>query len=529
MGQVPIDDPARPTPTPPSPPPLGLVGKATLVVGAVVGATAIRALLEPVVGDRVLYVLYLAAVAAAARFGGWRAGGITTLASVIVASVLFAQPRGSLWPMHSGDRVAVFLFVAAALIITASIDAEQRARRTVEDRDARLRREISERQRLEAALIESQRLESIGRLAGGVAHDFNNLLTVVQGSLHLLKPSKEQAPMAENIELAARRGADLNKQLLGFARRQMLELQTLTLNAGVIESEKLLSRLLPEDILLRTELALDPWAFDGDPTQVQQVLMNLLTNARDALQSGGTISVETENSTLDEEFARAMPEVTPGEYVRLRVSDNGPGLSPEARARIFEPFYTTKEVGKGTGLGLAVVYGIVKQLRGHIFVDSSPGRGTTFDIYWPRQQKVVLGGPRHAPTHVVTPSLHILLVEDDELVRRTAKRLLEKLGHQVTDAANGADALVAAAQPGFKAELLLTDVVMPWMNGRELADRLLKDHDLAVVFMSGYTENVVLQKGVVKPGVVLLKKPFSMAELDAALSQALRRERAAAG
>lgn len=484
-------------------------------------ATLLRLALDPWVRDRVPYALHLAAVAAAARFGDRRSGAAAVVLSLGLASTLFASPRGSLWLAHAGDRVSAMVFIAVGAIIVWTIDAERQARRAVEARDARLREEALERQRLEAALAESRRLDSIGRLAGGIAHDFNNLLMIVQGSAHLLERSPTQSPLIENIEVAARRGAELNRQLLGFARRQMLELRPIPVDDAVTEATQLVARLLPEDIRLEVVRDGRGWTFAGDSGQVQQVLLNLITNARDALPNGGTITVSTGTATLDQRFAEQNPEVTPGEYVQIEVTDDGQGISEEALPHIFEPFFSTKEVGSGTGLGLAVVYGIVKQHKGHIFAHSTLGRGSHFQIFLPRTAAVVLSGPRPESNRRPSRALHVLVVEDDDVVRATTRQLLETLGHEVTTAANGAEAFAASDSASRRFDVLLTDVVLPWMNGRQVAERLRERGELAVVFMSGYTDNVVLQKGVVEEGVILLRKPFSITELESALSDAL--------
>jgi signal transduction histidine kinase/ActR/RegA family two-component response regulator len=493
-----------------------------LVTGSVVAVCLVRWALHPILEERVPYVLFLAASAAAARWAGWKAGAAATLLSLVAATFLFVQPPGGLSVGEPAQILSALLFAGAAAVIVGAIAAERAARLQVEERDARLRQELAEKQGLERELAEAHRLESIGRLAGGVAHDFNNMLAVILGSVQLLEARPEERELIESIDLAAKRGAGLTRQLLGFARRQMMEVGPMTLNDAVEDCLKLAQRVIPEDIRLTTELRDGPWTFEGDRAQIQQVLLNLVTNARDAIPSGGTIKLTTENVTLDQEFARKNPEVTPGEYVRLTVSDDGAGMSEELRRRIFEPFFTTKGRA-GTGLGLAVSYGIVKQLNGHISVQSAPGRGTQFDVYWPRSSAKLLGGPEllQPSSDALSRALHVLLVEDDELVRTTALRMLEGLGHRVICAENGAEALRLAREVGEPLDLLLTDVVMPWMNGRELAARLIETRpELAVVYMSGYTQNVVLQKGVVEPGVILLKKPFSPTELAAALGRA---------
>lgn len=418
--------------------------------------------LKAIIHERMPYVLFLGAVAASTRWAGWRFGTAAAALSMLVGTHFFAEPKGKPWLDNLTDATSAVLFLMVAFIIIASMAAEIAARQRIEERDAELRKQTAERQRLQEELEESRRLESIGRLAGGIAHDFNNLLTVIIGSTQLLHNRSGDDELIEGIQLAAGRGAELTKQLLGFARKQLLQLTRMDLNQAVGESVKLAERLVPEDVRVIVDLCESPWQFEGDPTQVQQVLLNLITNARDALPRGGTIRIVTDNITLDERFARHYPEVTPGEYVLLSVADDGSGMSDELRRRVFEPFFTTKAAG--TGLGLAVSYGIVKQLHGHISVRSESNRGTTFDVYWPRAP-VIMAEP--TPTKPVAPTTarhwSILLVEDDGEVRKVVAKMLEKLGHRVSVAENGAAALEMADTAG-PLDLLVTDVVMPGLT-----------------------------------------------------------------
>jgi signal transduction histidine kinase/CheY-like chemotaxis protein len=493
----------------------------TLVGFSIGTAYAARSALDPLIHERMPYALFFASVAASTRWAGWRYGTAAAGLSLLIGTHFFAEPKGQLWLNNLTDGTSAILFALVSFIMIATMAAESAARQRVEERDAELLEQTAERQRLQEELEESRRLESIGRLAGGIAHDFNNLLTVVLGSAHLLRHQPENDDLIEGIQLAAQRGAELTKQLLGFARKQILQLTHMELNSVVHEAVKFAARLVPEDVQIQVVLCRTPWSFEGDPTQLQQVLLNLIVNARDALPKGGTIRIRTDNITFDERFAKNHPEVTPGEYVQLSVVDDGSGMSDELRRRIFEPFFTTKEAG--TGLGLAMSYGIVKQLQGHISVRSQPDHGTTFDVYLPRARAAIVEststGELPAPA---ARCLSILLVEDDKLVREVTEQMLRRLGHSVHSADNGAAALALADKAGHL-DLLVTDVVMPWMNGRDLYNCLAAKHPaLAVVYVSGYTDNVVLRKGVIDPGITLVRKPFSEDELGAAIQSVMR-------
>jgi signal transduction histidine kinase/CheY-like chemotaxis protein len=491
------------------------------------GATIVRWLLGPLVENGLPFVLYLASVAASTYWAGWRAGVAATVVSELAGSYFFADPAGSFGIRGPQDVVSAVVFIVAATVVVGALMAEKRARWRALGQERRLRAEQEERARLEGELEEARRLESLGRLAGGVAHDFNNLLTVILGSCELLRRELPGDDTLGAIDLAARRGSSLTRQLLSLARRQMMHIAPLSPNAAVEETVRLAGRLLPENIHIQMKRHPDPWLFEADSAQVQQLLLNLTTNARDALPDGGTIHIETDNVTLDERFARRNPEVAPGEYVRIRVQDDGAGIAPELQRRIFEPFFTTKRTGEGTGLGLAVAYGVVKQLRGHILVRSTPGQGSTFDVYWPRAQAGHESPPEaDIPIERLPPRspLSVMLVEDEELVRRTTADLLRRLGHSVIEASNGAEALMVSRTRGEQTiDVLVTDVVMPWMNGRDLARRLQATRPgLGVVFISGYTENVILRDGVIMPDIVLVKKPFTSAELEDALRKVTR-------
>ncbi|MBI4557548.1 MAG: PAS domain S-box protein [Candidatus Hydrogenedentes bacterium] len=374
-------------------------------------------------------------------------------------------------------------------------------------------RDVTESRRLEDQFRQAQKMEAIGRLAGGVAHDFNNLLTVIQASVEFLMADLPAGDArrgdAEEIQKAAHRAASLTRQLLAFSRRQVLQLEIVNLNIIVSDTEKMLRRLIGEDIELMTVLDPTLGTVKVDPGQMEQVLLNLAVNARDAMPRGGTLTIQTANVELDEHYAQEHAEVQPGHYTLLAVSDTGGGMPPEVREKIFEPFFTTKEYG--TGLGLATVYGIVKQSGGHIWVYSELGHGATFKVYLPRVDEVA--GPigkavRNQPEPRGNKT--ILLVEDEESVRRLAQRILEQQGYRVLVARTGEEALRASQAYDEPIDLLFTDVVMPKMNGKELAERVKQSRPtLRVMFASGYSDDAIINHGLLEPGIALLQKPYS--------------------
>jgi PAS domain S-box-containing protein len=377
------------------------------------------------------------------------------------------------------------------------------------------KRMVQEKAALEEQLRQSQRIEAIGRLAGGIAHDFNNLLTVIKGySELLLIKLKEGDPLKGNIEeihRASQRATDLTRQLLAFSRRQILEFKVLDLNTILQDMDKMLRRLLSEDIELVTLFAEGIGKVRTDPGQIEQVILNLVVNARDAMPSGGKLTIETANVELDETYAHTHIEMKPGRYVMLSVSDTGCGMSPEVKEHLFEPFFTTKEKGKGTGLGLSTVYGIVKQSEGDVWVYSEPGQGTAFKIYLPRVEEEGITLP-HGDDKDSLPRGRetVLLVEDELSVRGLAVQVLRENGYNLLEAANGIEALRMAQEYAGEIHLLLTDVVMPQMGGKELADRLKPLRPgIKVLFTSGYTDNAIVHHGVLEPGIDFLQKPFS--------------------
>ena len=386
-------------------------------------------------------------------------------------------------------------------------------------------RDVTERKRLEEQLQQAVKMEAIGRLAGGIAHDFNNLLTAIGGYAHLLREGLgKDDPRRRDVEeilAATDRAASLTRQLLAFSRRQIFRLEILNLNTVVTGMEKMLRRLIGEDIALVTAFAEDLGQVEADRSQIEQVILNLVVNAREAMPRGGTLTLETANVFLDDAYARQHVGVKPGPYVLLAVTDTGVGMDAETLRHIFEPFFTTKETG--TGLGLSTVYGIVKQSNGHIWVYSEPGQGTTFKIYLPLVEKPARPAPQPpAVTGLPYGTETVLVVEDAEAVREFAARVLRELGYTVLTATNGAEALQVAEGYGGPIHLLLTDVVMPGMNGQALQERLAERRPgLKVLYMSGYTENAIVLRGVLKPGTSYIQKPFTPSDLARRVRQVL--------
>jgi len=403
-------------------------------------------------------------------------------------------------------------------------------RSTIQDISDRKRAE-QEKASLEEQLRQSQKMEAIGQLAGGIAHDFNNLLTIIKGysQLSLIK-LKEGDPLKgdiEEVKKATDRAADLIRQLLAFSRRQVMEMRVLDLNILLQNLDKMLRRVIGEDIELVTLLAEDLGRVKTDPGQIEQVILNLAVNARDAMPSGGKLTIETANVELDGAYARRHVAVTPGRYVMLAVSDTGVGMTPEVRDRVFEPFFTTKEKGKGTGLGLSTVYGIVKQSEGNIWIYSEPGHGTTFKIYLPCVEEPLEEARRkRVKEELPHGSETILVVEDEEKVRKLAVQILERQGYRVLEAAHGDDALqLWGQQKNGPIHLMVADVVMPGMSGRELARYLEPLHpEMKVLYMSGYTDNAIVHHGILEKGLDFIQKPFTIEGLINKVREVLDRD-----
>lgn len=396
-------------------------------------------------------------------------------------------------------------------------------------------RDITSRKRAEEAradfetrILQSKSLEALGRLAGGIAHDFNNMLTVILGTVDVLNSEQRaDARLTEDLDSiaeAATRAADLTAQLLAFGRKQVLEPQVLQPNEVIGGLVPLLKRSLPENIELNVSYAKDVANILVDVARMEQVVVNLVVNARDAMPHGGRLTLGTCNRELDDDYAAGHPEVVPGRYVEITVSDTGIGMDEEVLARIFEPFFTTKSHSKGTGLGLATVHGIVRQSGGHVYVYSEPGKGSCFRVYFP-QSSASQAPISVAPIPTVSRFTgNVLLVEDSDLVRAPIKRMLEALGFKVRDASGGSEAIHCHRDAKNRFDLVLTDVVMRDMNGPELARAIRANvPDMPIIFMSGYTENAIVHQGVLDPGVTYISKPFTLKSLQTTIAKVLSR------
>lgn len=401
-----------------------------------------------------------------------------------------------------------------------------------------LANDVTERKQAQLALRDTeeqlrqvQKLEGVGHLAGGIAHDFNNLLTVINGFCALaMRGVKPEDPLLDNlkeIKKAGDRATSLTRQLLAFSRRQVLQPKILNLDTVVTDMEKMLRRIIGEHIDLRAVLEPTLGNVNADPGQIEQIILNLVVNARDSMRDGGKLTIETDNVYLDEEYVKNHVGAQAGPHVMLAVSDTGHGMDSKTMARIFEPFFTTKELGKGTGLGLSTVYGIVKQSGGNIWVYSEIGRGTTFKIYLPRVDE---GAEEYKRTideaQPVKGTETILLVEDEDMLRRLARLTLTSYGYRVVEASNGEEAIEISAKHEGEIDLLLTDVIMPGMNGRELSNRLLESRPtLRVLFMSGYTDDAIVHQGVLDESANFIQKPFAPDALAQRVREVLEQDR----
>ena len=390
--------------------------------------------------------------------------------------------------------------------------------------------DIGDMKEAEAQFRQAQKMEAVGLLAGGIAHDFNNLLTAINGYTDLafsqVQGNETLREFLEEIKKSGERAASLTQQLLAYSRKQILAPVIFNVNSTVAEMDRMLRRLIGEDIELVTALDPDLGLVRADPGQIQQIILNLALNARDAMPKGGRLTLETANVILDRNYISTRLDAKPGPHIMLAVSDTGLGMTPEVKARIFEPFFTTKEVGKGTGLGLSSVYGIIKQSEGSILVYTEPGQGTTFKIYLPlveaKDHAASAASPQDGPRNTGTE--RILLVEDEQAVRKFINRALSASGYTVLEAKDGKEAL-GLAQSGQTVDLVLTDVVMPAMNGRQLASQLTALFPgIPVLFMSGYTDNAIVHHGVLDPDAAFLQKPFSQADLLRKIREALDRK-----
>jgi len=391
-------------------------------------------------------------------------------------------------------------------------------------------RDVTEQHRLERQLSQAQKMEAVGQLAGGIAHDFNNLLAVITGYGELLLQQFNAGdPVHDDLGQllgASQRAAQLTKQLLAFSRRQIVQPRVVDLNSIVANVEKMLKRVIGEDIDLVTMLRPNVGSVRADPVQIEQIIVNLTVNSRDAMPNGGKLTIETANVLLDEEYVDASCRIAPGSYVVLAVSDTGVGMDGATKQHIFEPFFTTKEPGKGTGLGLATVYGIVQQFGGSVLLYSKLGHGTTFKIYLPRSEGSESSSPVRRTLSPATASATILLVEDDDAVRQVTSRMLKARGYVVFEAHGAAEARAICAEHGRHIDLLLTDVVMPEMSGPKLAEQLSETlPGLRVLYMSGYSGAAVARHGAIAEGVAYLEKPFTVSSLTAKVRDALDTEK----
>jgi PAS domain S-box-containing protein len=386
--------------------------------------------------------------------------------------------------------------------------------------------DVTGRKHLEEQLRQAQKMEAVGMLAGGVAHDFNNLLTIISGYsqliLNSLRADDPNRHSVEQIMKAGERAAALTNQLLAFSRRQVLQPRVLDLNKLVTSLSSMLRRLIGEDVDLRLVLPEELGRVSADPGQIEQVLMNLVVNARDAMPKGGVLTLETANVQLDSSYTGRHIAVRPGPYVMLSVNDNGSGMDEITKSRLFEPFFTTKGSGKGTGLGLSTVFGIVKQSGGSIDVYSEPGHGTSVKVYLPRMDQPVPLEARDLRRKLARGTETVLLVEDDEMVRTLVRETLEREGYKILDAASPFEAKRLADQHRRPIHLLITDVVMPKVSGRELAEQLTaRRPEMKVLYMSGYTDNAVLNSGILQKEVSFLQKPFTPAALTEKVREVL--------
>lgn len=384
----------------------------------------------------------------------------------------------------------------------------------------------AEREKLEAQLNQSQKMESIGRLAGGVAHDYNNMLSVINGYsdilLQKIAPSDPLYECVQEIRKAGQRSADLTRQLLGFARKQAVAPKVIDINVNIEHTLKMLRRLLGEGVELEWKPSPTLWHVKIDPSQLDQILTNLLVNARDAISGAGKVVIGTDKVDFDESYRYIIPDFVPGKYVVLSVSDNGTGMDKETRDHMFEPFFTTKEAGKGSGLGLATVFGIVKQNQGLINVYSEPGMGTTFKIYLPWYEAEESGAGKSEADEILKGNETVLLVEDEESLLRFAKLQLEHIGYKVLTAGTPKQAIDLVGKHNGNIHLLMTDVVLPEMSGRALRDKIYSLHPgIKCLFISGYTAESMVQNGILEKGIHFLQKPFSVENLSAKLREVL--------
>jgi signal transduction histidine kinase/CheY-like chemotaxis protein len=495
------------------------------------------------------FLTFFSAVVLSAFLGGLGPGVLAAVLGGLLSNYFLIPPEGDLrltWPSGViGMGFYVFTVTVIVGLIQGMIWASERQRASdealrrlnaelearVAERTAALTNEMAERTAAEAQLRQMQKMESIGQLTGGIAHDFNNMLAIVIGSLDLARRRLSGAEHLQvtqflnNAREGAQRAAVLTARLLAFSRQQPLAPQLLDPNKLVGGMSELLRRTLGENIHVETVLAGGLWRTFADPAQLESAIINLAINARDAMPTGGKLTIETANSDLDERYARAHAEVEPGQYVLISVSDTGTGMAPEVVERAFDPFYTTKGAGKGTGLGLSQVFGFVKQSGGHVKIYSEIGRGTTVKVYLPRRlgaaNTTLADEVEKAALPLGTPDTIVLVVEDEEPVRHMTVDALRELGYTVVQASDGKEALQhLQLQP--RVDVMFTDIVMPDMTGRELVDQARKSRpDLKVLYTTGYTRNAVVHNGVLDRDVAFLPKPFTLEQLAAKIHDVL--------
>ena len=439
------------------------------------------------------------------------------LVQLAMLACMFLMPAEVRFKILAAVAPPILLIYPIGTMLLGLILRRQRDRRTAED----------DREKLQAQLAQAQKIESIGQLAGGVAHDFNNMLGVILGHTELaLKKAGPSQPLVDNLKQirdAAERSADLTRQLLTFARKQNISPKVLDLNQTVAGMLNMLQRLIGENINLSWNPGANLWSVKVDPSQIDQILANLCVNARDAITGNGKITIKTTNSFIDERYSASRPYVLlPGEYVQLSVSDDGCGMDPGVQSHIFEPFFTTKDIGSGTGLGLAMVYGAVKQNSGFITIYSEPGQGTIFNLYFPRVNEEVETIRETTEKQDIRGTETILLVEDDEMLLRLETDILEEAGYQVLVAPTIDLALELGKNHPEHIHLLITDMIMPGMNGRELSEKLSAHRpDMEVLFMSGYTADIISKHGVIEEGVHFLQKPVTFDMLTTKVREVL--------
>ena len=450
---------------------------------------------------------------------------LETLCSWTLGDLLTASSRGTQGVSSGGMRQGEWLLSNAS---GEPLIVDVRGAGFAPERVVYTIRDLTEQRRLEEELHHSQKMDAIGRLAGGVAHDFNNMLTAISCYSEMLRDDfpvgDQRREDLEEIVKTTRRAAALTSQLLAFSRKQVLQPKIINANSVVAEIERMLVRLIGEDVRLMVERDASLWSVRADPGQLGQVLMNLAVNARDAMPNGGVLTIETANLELGSQIVHRHGIVSPGSYVVIRVSDTGMGIEERVQDHVFDPFFTTKQLGRGTGLGLSTVYGIVTQSGGHVQLQSEPGMGAVFTIFLPREHDGASGAPvqEEMESSATSTSARILVVEDDPTVRKLVTGILQRSGHQVLTAADGESALSLLAETTEPIQLAIMDVVMPGMNGREVAERLAAySADLKVLYMSGYTDDEVIHRGVRDLSSRFIQKPFTAGELTRKVDEVL--------